>query len=83
MWAIQMVENFNDDEGFARQALTALAEQDGYLGGRVLPSSPEKPGYKVQAFFQDEPEVDGWLPDGMRRVWVPRGLAATLGMVQD
>lgn len=77
-WAIQIVEPARD-EAEARAMLAGLALQDGYLGGRVLPPSDVKPGWRVQGFMEDEPEAQGWLPDGMRRVIVPEGQAARLG----
>ena len=79
-WAIQLTENFGPHgEADAREALEALRDQDGFLGGRVLPDCPEKPGHKVQAFFNDEENAqDMWLPDGMRRVAIPTNLEGTL-----
>ena len=75
MWAIQLLDNFGPEgEAAAREALGALREQDGFLGGRVLAHSPAYPGWRVQAFFQDEPEAGDWLPDGMRRVFIPGGM---------
>lgn len=70
-WMIQLVEDFGIDEASAAQALACLIEQDGFRGGRLLPVCPADPTWRVQAFFNDEPEADGWLPDGMRRVLVP------------
>lgn len=75
MWAIQLVENFGQDEEAARLALSVLRGQDGFLDGRILAPSAVKPGWRVQAFFQDEPEAAGcWLPDGLRRVIIHGGL---------
>jgi hypothetical protein len=76
--ALQLVEPFTSRED-AQQALDALALQDGYLGGRVLEATPAKPTDRVQAFFVDD-TTEEWLPDGMLRVIVPRGLAHTLGI---
>ena len=76
--AIQLVENFGRSPASAcdaAEALECLRDQDGFLGGRVLPDSPAKPGHRVQAFFEDE---DALLPDGMRRVVVPTGLERAL-----
>ncbi len=79
MWFIQLIEQFQS-EADAKQAFEVLGDQDGFEGGRVLEPSPSKPGWRVQAFFQDEPEAAGWLPDGMRRVLVPGGVRARLGL---
>lgn len=54
----------------AAAVLRALAMQDGYLGGRVLPAGRGKP-VRVQVFFPDSPEVpEAQLPDGVRRVYL-------------
>lgn len=80
--AIQLIESF-ELKADAIDALAALKSQDGYLGGRVLYATPEKPSHRVQAFFHDEaPDQmsDAWLPDGCRRVIIPDNLAAALGL---
>ncbi len=78
--AIQVYEVYRS-EAEARQGLAFQAEQVGYLGGRVLPPSPEKPGWKMQA-FHDAAGVTATtlLPDGMRYVHIPDGLAKALGI---
>lgn len=77
--AIQMLEEARDEKE-AQEMLAAFSDQEGYLGGRVLAPSPGKPTWRVQGFVEDEGCRDGWLPDGMRRVMVPDGLARTLGI---
>jgi len=82
-WMIQVVESF-DDEADAREALAALGDQDGYRGGRVLAPSSAKPGWRVQAFFEEEilnfGATLGWLPDGVRWVTVHDCLRGWLGL---
>ena len=78
--AIQLVEPF-DSFRSARSALDTLKDQTGYLGGRILMPNAEDPDHRVQAFFQDDYEgLEGWLPDGCRRVLIPDGLRKHLGM---
>lgn len=80
--AIQYTETLaNEIE--ANAVMQFLANQEGFLGGRILAARPEKPGWKVQAFFKDEetsPCFDGWLPDGCRSVVIPPSLAHVLGI---
>jgi len=78
-WALQFTDTSKSEEE-ANQQLKALKLQDGYIGGRVLPPSASKPGWRVQAFFIDEPEAKGVLPDGMRRVILPPGQKKALGI---
>ena len=78
-WALQFTDTSKSEEE-ANQQLKALKLQDGYIGGRVLPPSGSKPGWRVQAFFIDEPEAKGVLPDGMRRVILPAGQKKALGI---
>lgn len=81
-WAIQVVEPARDELD-AQQMLEGLTVQDGFLGGRVLPPGVGKPDWRVQGFFQDEPEaVEGPLPDGMQRVVIPPGQARRLGLFE-
>lgn len=48
-WAIEQVE-ISLDESEAVRMLIGLAQQGGYLGGRILTPSPEKPdGYQMDA----------------------------------
>lgn len=77
--AIQCLEEFGS-ESDAREALAAFSDQHGYLGGRVLPPGPGKPRWRMQAFVTDDGPRDGWLPDGCRRVTVPPGQRAALGL---
>lgn len=76
-WVLQHVEEAPSEEA-AYEYLEGLALQDGYLGGRVLPKGSGKP-WRAQAFFEDEPNAD-WLPEGTRRVLMPKGLARSLGV---
>ena len=79
---IQFVEGFQS-KAEAAEALEAIALQQGFLGGRYYAGEGKFPGWKMQAFFQDE-----WpalplsapvpLPDGNRRVVMPPGLALAL-----
>ena len=70
---IQVMEQATSwDEAYAM--LRGLAAQLGYLGGRVLPPGLGEP-WRVQVLVEDCPHAgDMWLPDGCRRVLVPRGL---------
>jgi hypothetical protein len=58
--------------------------QDGCLGVRVLPKQEGNKPWRVQAFYRDERteddihDGDGWLPDGMRYVWLPDSVLAQL-----
>ena len=79
MLAIQVIAVFKTSSE-AKEALEAQAIQDGYLGGRVLPSTPEKPGWKVQTFFED-PEPDCWLPDDTRHVIIPESTMRAVGII--
>lgn len=76
--AVQITEDAGSwDEAYAM--LRGLADQWGYLGGRVLPPAGGKP-WRVQGFVEDNPHAgDPWLPDGCRRVLVPDALARALG----
>lgn len=76
---IQYSDNFGDRESEARAALESLRSQAGFKGGRILPPDSAKPGWKLQAFFDDEPE-SGWLPDGLRRVMVLDSQRRLLGI---
>lgn len=84
MFAIQ----YMDEEKSWRKALeiyAGLQQQDGYLGGRILAPSAEKPHWRIQAFFKDETNgnPNGWLPDGCRRVIVTKVIAAECGFPVD
>lgn len=70
--AIQMMETAsNGDE--AATILGFLKTQVDFIAGRLLAPSETKPGWRVQAFFDD---VNHDLPlcDGCRRVIVPPAL---------
>ena len=51
-WAIQYVDTF-PSEAHADEALLALYEQVDFIAGRIIAPSPAKPGWRVQAFFED------------------------------
>jgi hypothetical protein len=75
--AIQIMETARN-QATADEVLAGLAGLDGYLGGRVLPPSPQKPGWRVQAFIEDDGAKD--LPHGMRRVTIPGEQRTALGI---
>lgn len=75
--AIQIMETAQSQSA-AKETLAGLARLDGYLGGRILPPSPAKPGWRVQAFLADDGAKD--LPHGMRRVTILAGQRAALGI---
>lgn len=81
MHAIQYVDYFGADGLAAHEALEGLKLQQGYLGGRLLEPNDVVRQWRVQAFFQDEPvAAGGWLPEGCRRVFIPRGLMRQLAI---
>lgn len=57
----------------ASTTLDWLRGLDTFIDGRVLPPSAEKPGFRVQVFFEDCGS-DAPLPDGCRRVFLPPSL---------
>lgn len=58
----------------ANRVLGALALQDGYEFGRVMPPTGAKPGWRVQAFLKDDQGyIDGSV-ENVRRVRVPEGM---------
>jgi hypothetical protein len=79
-WAIQISETARHKRE-AREMLRALRRQRGFKGGRIY--SKKRPlgvrQWQVQGFMQDEPEAKLWLPEGMRRVFVPPGIAKRVG----
>lgn len=75
--ALQLMETAQTQKA-AKETLAGIARLDGYLGGRILPPSPQKPGWRVQAFLEDDGAKD--LPHGMRRVVIPAGQRAALGI---
>ena len=74
MKAIQLIDECRDEQQ-AREVLSFCVIQVDYLAGRVLAPSAGKPSWRVQALFEDAPDCpDSFLlPDGCRRVFVPRG----------
>jgi hypothetical protein len=74
-WVLQYSDTL-PTEGAADNAVLALAELDGFIAGRSVRPSPSKPGWRVQAFFEDASATldmsrvphSGPLPDCMRRV---------------
>jgi len=81
-WAIQMVETAKNKRE-ACQMLRGWAVQDGYLGERLLPPSPSKPGWRIQGFMRNEPEAkEGVLPKGMRRVIMPPSIFRVMSRVR-
>lgn len=78
-WYLQVVESARTLVE-AEEMLAAQAEQEGYVGGRALPAGGGKPA-RMQAFFDDDGTMKGsWLPDGVRRVFVPAGMGRALGI---
>lgn len=78
-WFLQYTEQL-PSETEARRVFAWLQTQMGYCGGRVLPPSAAKPGWRVQVFFEDE--TFDWFPDGVRRVYVPDGVRRTVGITR-
>jgi hypothetical protein len=76
--AIQIMETA-PNESTAREIFAGLREQIGYLGGRILPPSPAKPGWRVQVFIEDDGTAEA-LPRGMRRVIIPGGQRSAMGI---
>lgn len=78
-WFLQVVEVARD-LAEAEEMLAAQAEQEGFCGGRALPAGGGKPA-RMQAFFEDDGSMKGsWLPDGVRRVFVPAGIRRAVGI---
>jgi hypothetical protein len=76
--AIQYVDDARD-EAEAHERLGFCTSLPDCLGGRVLPPSPSKPTWRLQAFFEDVPEAV-WLPDGCRRVFILDSQRRLLGL---
>lgn len=74
---LQVVESFGS-EAEARAALEFQLAQVGAICGRVLSPSPEKPGWRLQAFHEvdrvDHERLREWMPDGCRLVVLPPAL---------
>ena len=68
--AIQIMESFATLAD-AWLALDTFSSQVGFLGGRVLTPDRCNSQFRMQAFV-DDPQVCGQLPDGMRRVVIPK-----------
>ena len=57
----------------------------GFLGGRILPPSSKHSTFVVQTFHEDcdlDAPMNGWLPDGMRRCYLPSAVASQCGINQ-
>lgn len=55
----------------------------GFLGGRILPPSRKHSAFVVQTFHKDcdlDAPMSGWLPDGMRRCYLPHAVARQCGI---
>jgi hypothetical protein len=81
MKALQQVVTAKD-RAEAEMMLEGSRIQMGFLGGRVLPPSAAKPDWRVQIFFEDEPEIsDSDIQMvGMRRVTILPSQRRTLGL---
>ena len=75
-WVVQYADTL-PTEAEADDAVLALSQLDGFLAGRSVRPSPSKPGWRVQALFEDSsatldmsgvPRSGTPLPDNMRRV---------------
>ncbi len=76
--AIQIMVKFDNqkDAGFALRAMQA---QQGLLGVRVIDPSPEKPGWRLQAFMEPgDCTANTPLPEDCRFVLVPDPLLAAM-----
>lgn len=84
-WTHQIMETARDERD-ARQMLDALAIQDGFLGGRILPPSVKSASWQVQAFIGGSPtggqRAKGFLPLGVREVMVPGRSMKGLGITR-
>lgn len=55
----------------------------GFLGGRILPPSAKHSTFVIQSFHEDcdlDAPMHGWLPDGMRRVYLTANVARECGI---
>jgi len=75
MYYIQLIER-TKTEAQAQEMLEGLRLQIDLKAGRVYYSSKDS-CWQLQAFFTDSDA--GWLPDGLRRVFVPQGQRRALG----
>lgn len=70
MWtpAIEILETASSETN-AVVLFASLNIQQGMLAVRIIPPTPQKPGYRVQAITETNGEYpNGWLPDGMKHV---------------
>lgn len=77
-WMTQYTDTARS-EAEAHEMLMGQLGQHGSRGGRVLVPSPSKPGWRIQAFHEDA-GAGVHLPDGNRRVWVPRSQFTLMGI---
>lgn len=77
--AIQVTDTYTS-EAEAIQAMEFQKIQEGYLGGRVLPPTASRDGWKMQSFHSWENAAPEWLPEGMKFVYVPQGVRAACNM---
>lgn len=75
--ALQLTDTFKTERE-ADEAVLALAKQDGFMAGRSIRPTPQKPGWRVQAFLEDHSQKSDPLPDGVRRVLLLPSLLAQL-----
>ena len=79
MKAIQIIAEFKTEQE-SQICLDTMKEQGGFLGGRLLEPSYFH-NWQMQAIMESNGEYpSGWLPDGMRHVWVPVSLMTELGI---
>lgn len=71
-WVIEQVEETTTEQA-AREMLQFASIQHGYINGRILAACSAKPTWRMQAFYEDSPDVQ-WLPDGLARRLCPKHL---------
>lgn len=77
---IQILGEF-ECAGQAKEAMHQMRQQDGFVGGRILPPSPSEPKYRVQTFHDAAGVAVGdVLPEGCRLVLVPPRIRRMLGL---
>lgn len=78
--ALQYTDTFRS-EADAQAALEAQLEQVDSLGGRVTHRDGT---WGIQVFSHADPDVDAnWMPDGVRKVLVPRNQMKKFGIVRE
>lgn len=83
MQAIQMMVTATD-ESEARAVLIHFLKLENCIGGRILQPSPEKPGWRVQAFHDATPvSASDVLPDGCQLVTIPDSQRKALGIYEE